>query len=59
MTTRALTFLSIISMLCVAGLVVSMFSNADNTNVVTTLSTVLTGSVIAIAALVTPQRPSS
>ena len=57
MTSRALNFLAAIAIACIVGLVALGFAPQDQTATKATLSTVLSGSVIAIAALVSPQRP--
>ena len=58
MTSRALNFLASIAILCVVGLVALGFAPGDQAQAETTLSTVLFGSVTAVAALVAPQRPN-
>ncbi len=57
MTQRALNFLATIAIACIIGLVALGFAPGDQVEARTTLSTVLTGSVFAIAALVTPTPP--
>ena len=57
MTSRALNFLAAIAIASIFGLVALSFAPGDSTATTATLSTVLSGSVIAIAALVSPQRP--
>ncbi len=57
MTRQALNFLAAIAILSIVGLVACAIAPGDQSGIETTLSTVLTGSAIAIAALVSPARP--
>ena len=59
MTQRALNFLAAIAIACIIGLVSLAFAPGEHTATSTTLSGVLSGSVIAIAALVSPQQSRS
>lgn len=57
MTQRALNFLAAIALAAIIGLVALAYAPGDSTATTATLSTVLSGSVVAIAALVSPTRP--
>ena len=57
MTSRALNYLAAIAVASIVGLVALAYAPGDQVAASATLSTTLTGSAFAIAALVSPQRP--
>lgn len=59
MTTRALNFLAAIAVASIIGLIALAYAPGDQAATSATLSTTLTGSAFAIAALVSPQRPGA